>query len=221
MSPQERPDDPEPSPDDERPAPGNEAFSEADLEPTAAEKRAQWRGRLDWLATAIALAVAGMWAGAIVTVRWGAGPAMAERLPSVLAELGRAATLQRTDQIALAFGAILLGAEVARTAAATGRAQSALARVRRILAVVAGGLAALCALVVTPQMVALIAAGALTTEGSAGAELAALGRRGDQLRLGELVLVGLIFLLHLATLPRRQGAAEDDDALAPAPPGPR
>jgi hypothetical protein len=221
MSRDERPSAAADAPDDERPAPGHEVFTDADLEPTAAERRAQWRGRLDWLATGITLGATGIWAGAIVAIRWGAAPAIAERLPGVLADLVSTATFQRADQIALALGAVVLGAEVARTAAATGRAQSALARVRRILSVVAGGLAALCALVVTPQMVALIGAGALAATGPVGSELAALGRRGDQLRLAQLVLLTLIFLLHLATLPERADGAEEDDASAPAPPGPR
>jgi hypothetical protein len=221
MSPNERPEPAEETSAEERPRAGNDRFTDADLEPTAAEKRAQWRRRLDWLATGVALAVTGLWAGEIVAIRWGAAPAMAERLPAGLAELVSAATLQRTDQIALALGAVVLGAEVARTAASTGRAQSALARVRRILAVCAAGLAAICALVVTPQMVALIASGALTTAGPVGAELVALGRRGAELRLAQLVLLGLVFLLHLATLPHRMDEVDDDDAVAPAPPGPR
>jgi hypothetical protein len=203
-------------------SPGDELFTDADLEPTAEERRAVWRRRLDLASSLIGLGAIALWAGTIAAVRWCAIPALGATLPAALGSTLLAAIHSRADGIGIGCGAVLLGSEVGRLFVQAEARRAVGPRLRRLVAIFAAGAAAYLGLGLSPARDRAAQGGGPQGFGPQGSEAALLARRSEQLRLGELVLLGLLLGLQLATARGRPDRDQQEpEAEAPLPPGPR
>ena len=202
-------------------SPGDELFTDADLEPTAEERHAAWRRRIDLGACIVGLGAIALWGGAIAAVRWCAAPALDATLPAALGSSVLAAIHNRADGIAIGCAAVLLGTEVGRLFLRTEPRRAAGPRLRRLLAIFAAGAAAYLGLGLRPALERAARASVPQELGPEDAQVALLTRRAEQLRLGELGLLGLLLGLQLATARCRPDPDEQQpEAEAPLPPGP-
>ncbi|APR83314.1 Hypothetical protein A7982_08663 [Minicystis rosea] len=200
-----------------------ERFTAADLEPSDEEKLAQLRTNVDRIAATLAVLAAGVWVGGMVALGACAAPFVFRLTPAPYSGDAMGAAFARFDQIALGAAVVLLGAEVARTWAARGRARQLAARIRRVAAVSIAGLATYGGLLLTPQIIDLHRQGVQRGVGPQGALLESIHHRAESVGKVETVLGVVLVALHVFTLPvRRPEDDDDDDAYAtPLPPGPR
>ncbi|AUX26644.1 hypothetical protein SOCEGT47_072140 [Sorangium cellulosum] len=198
-------------------------FSEADLAPSPEERAASRRHLIDRVAASAAALAAGAWAGGMVALGACAAPFVFRLAPAPFSGDAMSAAFARFDQLALGAAVILLGAEVARTWAAGRRGASGAARVRRALAMVMAGCAAYVGLALTPRITELHREGARRGEGALGVELERVHRHAELAGRAEVFLGATLVVLHVFTLGARrpEDDDEDDEAVAPLPPGPR
>jgi hypothetical protein len=194
-------------------------FSEADLQPTPEERRANFCILLDRGAAALAALAAGVWAGGMVALGACAAPFVFALTPAPFSGDAMGAAFARFDGIALGAAVLVLGAEVARTWVAGTRGRSLFARARRIAAIAAAVAAAHVGLSLTPAILELHQAGVRRGVGAEGARLDEIHRRAEALGKVEVALAAALVVLHVLTLPARR-PEDDDDAPAPLPPGP-
>jgi Domain of unknown function (DUF4149) len=189
-------------------------FTEADLEPSDADRGAARKVAIEKGATTVAVTAVGLWMGGLVALGACAAPFVFRLTPAPFSGDAMGAAFARFDNIALGAAVVALGAEVLRTWAA-GRRGGGAARIRRSLAIALACAAAYIALGLTPRILALHQAG--VTRGNP--ELDAVHARAEL--VGKLELAGGIALiaLHVFTLGRRPD--EEQESAGPLPPGPR
>jgi hypothetical protein len=195
-------------------------FSASDLEPSDEERRDERLALVDRLAAAVGALAAGLWVGGMVALGACAAPFVFQMTPAPFSGDAMGAAFARFDQIALGAAVTLLGAEVVRTYASGARARLPAARIRRVLAVVMAACAAYGGLVLSPHILELHHAGARRGVGPLGEELERTHVRAESVGKLELALGATVVLLHVLTVATRR-REEDDDAVAPLPPGPR
>jgi hypothetical protein len=201
-------------------------FSAADLEPSPEEKRAARNSIADRIAATVAALAAGIWVGGIIALGVCAAPFVFRLTPAPLSGDAMGSAFARFDQIALGAAVVILGAEVVRTMAAGPRGRTIAARVRRAAAILVAVAAGYSGLVLTPRIMELHRAGAVRGSGPEGQELDAIHRRSELLSKVKAAGGIALVVLHVLTLRVRRPEDElfdydDDDAVAPLPPGPR
>jgi hypothetical protein len=201
------------------PQPGGDRFTDADLEPSPDERSAGRRLVLELAATAVAVAIAGLWLGFSLGPRLVAGPVLSGLLPAALAERLGAAMAQKSDGWGLGFAAALLATEVLRTVVGRGRGRALAARLRRMVVIIVGGCAVLLAVVLASSDPPATAGPPGEAPPGVSLPLAGPARQAASLRSFEMGLLALLVLLQVTTLPKLR-PEEDEPAVAPAPPGP-
>lgn len=198
---------------------GTDTFSEADLAPDPAARRAKIALVADRLASTIAVLTTAALVGGLVTLGACAAPFVFKLAPAPFAGDAMGAAFARFDTIAVGGAAVLLAAEVARTYIGRHDRRSAIARIRRLVSIAFASCVVYVAATITPAINDLHKAGAVRGEGENGARLQVLHDRAVLAGKIEAVLGLLIVGLHVFT-PRRRPEDEEADAVAPAPPGP-
>lgn len=198
-------------------------FSEEDLAPSDDDRRAAQKALVDRVAATIAVLAAGVWVGGLIALGACAAPFVFRLTPAPFSGDAMSSAFARFDQIALGAAAVLLGAEVARTWASGRRSRTVPARVRRFAAMIMAFCAAYIGLVATPRIIELHKSGARRGEGTSGIELDRVHKHAELVGKAETGLGALLVALHVFTLPARRPSDEDDDEepVAPLPPGPR
>ena len=214
--------DPEP-PEDEIP-PGQDVFSEADLEPSDDERRAERRGHIDVVAAIVAVISAGTWAGGMVALGACAAPMVFRHVPAPLSGMAMGAAFARFDSLAIGCAAVLLGAELVRTLLSLRRRRGAvLGRLRRYAALLLAAGTVYTGAVLTPTILRLYEQGARRNVGADGGELERLHNLAETIGKISLPLALAVIVLHVVTLVQARGRPDDEEEPAPAPlpPGPR
>ncbi|AKT36163.1 DUF4149 domain-containing protein [Chondromyces crocatus] len=197
-------------------------FTEADLEPSPEERRADKKALIDRVAATLGVLAAGTWGGGQLALGVCAAPMVFRMTPAPFSGEAMGAAFARFDQIALGAAVVLLGVEVVRTWAGGHRSRTRAARARRFVAMLLGGTAAFMGLTLTPRINELHQSGARRGEGSQGAELERLHHQAERVGQLELLLTTTAIALHVFTLAGRRDEEDDEDeALSPLPPGPR
>jgi hypothetical protein len=200
--------------------PGEEIFTEEDLAPSAAERRAARRALAERIAVVAAVLSAGVWAGGLVALGACAAPFVFALTPYPFSGDAMGAAFARFDGITIGCATVLLGSEIVRTVAARGR-QTLATRLRRYVAILMAAGAVYASLLLTPRILELHRQGARRNVGSEGAELERVHGRAELVAKAELALATLLVALHVFTLrAARDDDADDEEALAPLPPGP-
>lgn len=208
----------------------NDTFSEADLAPSDDERRAKRDDRIERVAVALAVVSFALVAGGLVALGACAAPFVFRLTPAPSSGQAMGAAFMRFDRIALAASCVVLAVEMLRTWIDRRQRPSVLSRVRRFAAIVFAGCVAYSGMSLSPAIVELYAAGARrdaaaeaapdASQGSKNAELDAIHQRASQLAKIEVAAGLLAALLHVWTVRTRRPEDEDDEALAPMPPGP-
>lgn len=199
----------------------SETFSEADLEPSDEERRAERRALVDRAAAIVAAIAAGFVPGGLVALGACAAPFVFRMTPAPMSGNAMGAAFARFDRIALACAGLALLSEIVRTAVGRRRARSGLARGRRLAAIALAGSIAYGGMYITPAILELHRAGVTRSAPGAGARLEAIHQRAGTLGKLEALLAASLVALHILTLPRPRPGDDEDDASAPLPPGPR
>lgn len=195
-------------------------FQASDLEPDEDAVRAARRALADRIAATVAVTAAGIWVGGMVALGACAAPFVFRLTPAPFSGDAMGSAFARFDQIALGAAVVLLGAEVVRTWASGARGIRVAARVRRFVAVLMAGAAALGGLSLTPQINALHRAGAQRGVGPQGAELDRVHKTAEAVGKAETGLGVVLIALHVFTLAgARREDDEDDASVAPGAPG--
>jgi Domain of unknown function (DUF4149) len=194
-------------------------FTAADIEPSDEEKRAARRLLVERAAASVAVVAAGMWAGGMVALGACAAPAVFNLAPKPFSGNAMGAAFASFDRIALGAAAVTLAAEFARTWASGRRGVTRAARLRRFLTVLAAVAAGYLALVITPEINRLHLEGVERGRGPEGERLEQIHQRAEALGKVEVFFGLAVIVLHVMTLPVKK--PDDDDLVAPLPPGPR
>ena len=200
------------------PAPGEDVFGADDLAPPEWEVRAGRRMLADKVATTVAVTALGLWLGGLVALGVCAAPMVFRLTPYPFSGNAMGAAFQRFDTIAIGCGVIALGCEVVRTLLRWGERPRIAPRVRRYVAIAMALGAVYTGVRLTPSILALHRDGVRRNVGSEGAELQRLHAQAELIGKVNAPLAVLLIGLHVFTL--RSGADEEDDAVAPAAPGP-
>jgi hypothetical protein len=202
--------------------PNETRFTEDDLAPSPEERRAAQKALADRIAAAAAALAAGVSAGGMVALGACAAPFVFRLTPAPYSGHAMGSAFARFDQIAIGASILILAAEIVRTWAAGRRARSVLARVRRVAAILMALSASYIGLSLTPRIIDLHRAGAVRGSGPEGQALEAVHARAELVgRVETVAAVALVFLHVLTIAHRRPEDEDDDDAVAPLPPGPR
>lgn len=202
--------------------PNETRFTEDDLAPSPEDRRAAKKSLADRIAAAAAALAAGLSAGGMVALGACAAPFVFRMTPAPLSGHAMGAAFARFDQIAIGASIVILAAEMVRTWAAGRRARSVLARVRRAAAILMALSASYIGLSLTPQIIELHRGGAVRGSGPEGQKLEAVHARAELVGKVEMGAAVVLVFLHVLTIaPRRPEEDEDDEAVAPLPPGPR
>jgi hypothetical protein len=203
------------------PEPGADVFSEADLEPSDDDRRLLRRQRIDLAATVVAVIAAGTWVGGIVALGACAAPMVFEHVPPPLSGTTMGAAFARFDTLAIGCAAVLLGAELVRTLLWLRRRRAALlGRLRRYGALLVAVGTVYTGAILTPTILRLHEQGAQRNVGADGSELERLHALAEIIAKVTVPLALAVIVLHIVTLVSLR-AADDDEAVAPLPPGPR
>jgi hypothetical protein len=206
----------------EEPDPGGEVFSEADLAPGDDEKRARRRALIERAAASIAVVALGMWAGGLIALGACAAPFVFEFTPYPFSGQAMGLAFQRFDGIAMACGTIVLGCEVARTLVSRRREAQMWPRIRRVLAVLLAVGAVYGGMRLTPTIREMHERGVRRNVGAEGAELERIHAQAELIGKATVPLAVFLIFLQLFTLKSAlELLAEEDEAVAPLPPGPR
>lgn len=204
--------------------PGEDTFSEADLEPSAEERRIERRTTLERAAAAVAVMAAGVWAGGLLALGACAAPFVFQLTPYPHSGEAMGSAFARFDGIAIGCSAVMLACEVARTFLDGRRMRSRFraiaSRVRRFVTILMGMMAVYGGLVLTPAIRDLHHAGARRGIGEQGELLEKIHKRAELVGKSIMPLALLVIGLHLFTLRR---ARDEEDELVeppPVPPGP-
>lgn len=199
----------------------SETFSEEDLQPSADEKRRAVEQVVDRLAATVAIVCTALVVGGMVALGACAAPAVFRNVPDPLSGAAMGTAFSRFDTLAMGASAGALGAEMVRTFMARRQRPTIWSRIRRFAAFGLAGCAAMIGLSISPSIKELYEAGARRGQGELGARLEQAHKRAETLGGAEIFLGALLIGLHVFTL--RGGRDEEEyeqDAVAPAPPGP-
>lgn len=201
--------------------PGGDVFSEADLAPGDDERRAVRRALIDRIAATVAVIALGLWAGGLIALGACAAPFVFEFTPYPFSGQAMGLAFRRFDGIAMTCGTIVVGCEVARTLVARRRDPQLVARIRRALAILLACGAIYGGVRLTPAILEMHSTGVRRNVGAEGAELERLHAQAEL--IGKATVPGalLLIVLHLFTLKSAlERLADEDEAIAPLPPGP-
>jgi len=198
--------------------PGREVFTEADLQPSAAERAAGRLVMVERVAAAVAALALGAWAGGLVALGACAAPQVFSLVPPPLSGRTMGGAFARFDSVAIGCTLTALGCEVARSYIARRRASHWPARARRYLTMLAALLALYSGVWLSPTINALHAGGARRGVAADGAELERVHQRAELVGKLAVALAALLVLLHTLTMPTRD--RDDEQVAAPLPPGP-
>jgi putative copper export protein len=203
------------------PRPGEDVFTEDDLAPSEEEQRSRRRNLYDRAAAIVAVSALGLWMGGLIALGTCAAPFVFERTPYPYSGQAMGAAFARFDGIAISCSLLVLGAEVVRTVLALRRQDTRplWSRLRRYGAIVAAAAAVYSGLRLTPEILRLHEAGARRHVGPEGEALQALHAQAELFAKAIVPLALGLIILHIATL--RGPSHDDDEALAPLPPGRR
>ena len=202
--------------------PNDTQFSAADLEPSPEELRAARKALADRIAAATAALAAGVSAGGLFALGACAAPFVFRLTPAPYSGHAMGSAFARFDHIAIGASILILAAEMVRTWAAGRRARSVFARVRRVAAIVMAASTSYIGLSLTPKIIELHRSGAIRGSGPEGQALDAIHARASLVGNMEIAAALALVFLHVLTIaPRRPEEDEDDEAVAPLPPGPR
>lgn len=196
----------------------SETFSEADLAPSAEERRAKVALYADRAASTVAVLSTAAIVGGLVAMGACAAPFVFKLTPAPQNGDAMGAAFARFDRIAIGACLALLAAEGVRTFIARNLPRSAIARVRRLVSIGFSACVVYVAATITPAILDLHHAGAIRGEGDQGARLAELHGRAELAGKVEAVLGLLIVTLHVFT-PKRRPEDEDYFVAAPGAPG--
>lgn len=195
----------------------SETFSEADLEPSPAERRAKIALYVDRLASTVAVLSTAAIVGGLIAMGACAAPFVFRITPAPYSGDAMGAAFARFDRIAIGGCVVLLAAEVVRTFLARRDPRSAIARIRRLVSIAFSACVVYVAATITPAINDLHRAGAVRGEGTDGQRLGELHGRAEFAGKVEAGLGLLIVALHVFTPKRRP---EDEDSfVAPGIPG--
>ncbi|MCK6588271.1 MAG: DUF4149 domain-containing protein [Polyangiaceae bacterium] len=201
--------------------PNETRFTADDLAPSPEERRAARKALADRIAAAAASLSAGLAAGGLFALGACAAPFVFSLTPSPYSGHAMGSAFARFDQFAIGASILILAAEIVRTWAAGRRARSVFARIRRIAAIVMAASASYIGLALTPRIIELHRSGAVRGLGAEGLALDAVHARASLVGKVEIAAaVALVFLHVLTIAPRRPEEDDDDEAVAPLPPGP-
>lgn len=196
-------------------------FTADDLAPSPEERRAARKALIDRIAAATAALAAGISAGGLFALGACAAPFVFRLTPAPYSGEAMGSAFARFDQVAIGASILILAAEMVRTWAAGRRARSVFARLRRAAAIGMALAASYIGLSLTPRIMELHRAGAVRGSGPEGQALEAVHARASLMGNVEMAAaVALVFLHVLTIAPRRPEDDEDDEAVAPLPPGP-
>jgi hypothetical protein len=201
----------------------NDTFTEADLAPDPQEKWARITAAVDRVAALVAVLAGGVYIGGMVALGACAAPVVFATVPAPFAGDAMGAAFARFDKIALGAALCALAAEVARTLAARRRGRTILSRLRRSCTLFMAVSAAYVALSLSPRINDLHRQGVQRDGTPQGQILEAVHRRAELFgKIGTGMALGLVVLSVFTLQTRRPEDEEDDEeAVAPLPPGPR
>lgn len=212
------------------PAPGEDVFTDEDLVPdsrdVAAERRARRHVIIEKTATIFAVIAYGMVAGGMIALGACAAPFVFQLTPHPWSGKAMGAAFSRFDFIAMTCAVIGLGAEVVRTLLTlkSRASQSWVHRVRRYAAIALALGATYTGMQLSPQIMAMHEEGVRRNVGAEGAELERVHKQAELIGKGVVALALALIALHIGTLPgggpRSTEGEDDEDVLAPLPPGP-
>jgi hypothetical protein len=204
----------------ELPKPGEDTFTAADLEPSDAEKNARRRAIAEKAAATVAVMALGLWFGGMIALGACAAPFVFEMTPYPWSGKAMGAAFQRFDGIAMGCAVVVLGCEVVRTLLTLRRRDGVwIARIRRYLAILAAGCAIYGGMILSPRIVRMHEEGVRRNVGPEGLQLEAVHKQAELVAKVAVVLALALIALHVFTL-RTAGDDDDDEAVAPLPPGP-
>ncbi len=201
----------------------NDTFTEADLAPDPQEKRARIVAVVDRVAALIAVLSAGVYIGGLVALGACAAPVVFRVVPAPFAGDAMGTAFARFDRIAIGAALFALAAEVARTFAAGPRGRTILSRIRRSCTLFMAFAAAYVGFSLTPRINEMHRAGIQRDGSPQGQVLEAVHARAELFgKIGVGMALGLVGLTVFTIGARRPEDEEDDEeAVAPLPPGPR
>jgi hypothetical protein len=208
----------------------NDTFSEADLAPSDDDRRAKRHDRIERVAVTLAVVSLALVAGGLVALGACAAPFVFRLTPAPFSGQAMGAAFMRFDRIALAASCVVLAVEMLRTWIDRRQRPSVVSRVRRFAAIVFAGCVAYSGMSLSPAIVDLYASGARRdaaagaapdgAQGPKNAELDAIHQRASQIAKIEVAAALVAALLHVWTVRCRRPDEDDDEVLAPLPPGP-
>ncbi len=212
-------------PDD--PAPGEDVFTDDDLAPSSGElatrRKQERRVVIDTAATIVAVLAYAMIAGGMIALGACAAPYVFELTPHPWSGKAMGAAFSRFDVIAVACAVVGLGAEVVRTMLTlrSPYARAWLPRVRRYVAIALALGAVYSGTQLSPRIMELHEAGVRRNVGAEGTELERIHQQAELVGKIDVALAALLIALHIVTLGGGLRMGDDDeDVLAPLPPGP-
>ncbi len=198
----------------------NDTFSEADLEPSPAARSAKRRDLIDRAAGTVGAIAAGTIAGGMLALGACAAPAVFKLAPAPFSGTAMGDAFARFDRLAIGAACVALAAEVVRTFLARGSRPSIGARIRRLSGIALAGCTAVMGLSLSPSIIDLHLEGAQRGQGELGAKLDAIHKRAETVGKLEVALGFALVGLHLFTVRQRKLEEDEENALAPLPPGP-
>jgi hypothetical protein len=209
---------------EELPAPGEDVFTAADLEPSAEEKRALRRMRIDKAAAVVAVISLGTWAGGMLALGVCAAPFVFRLTPAPWSGFAMGAAFARFDSIAIACSVLTLGAEVVRTMLVLKRraGRALLPRLRRYGAIALALAAVYSGVKLSPTINQMHEQGVRRNVGPEGIELERIHKQAELVGKIVMPLALVLAALHVVTLRTAPGEDdEEEESEAPLPPGPR
>ncbi len=209
-------------PDD--PAPGEDVFTDEDLLPNsedlARERVARRRDGIDRAAAIVAVLAFGMFAGGMIALGATAAPVVF-KLPHPLSGNTMGEAFSRFDSMAIGCALVGLGAEVVRTVVSLKTPPRGWApRARRYLAILLACGTLFTGLQLSPQIMAAYQAGVRRNVGSEGATLEQTHKTAELVGKIDVGLASMLVALHMLTLGGARRDEDDEEVLAPLPPGP-
>lgn len=199
----------------------SETFSQADLEPSPADRRERRQDVLDRAAGTVGAIAAGVIAGGMLALGACAAPAVFRIAPDPFSGTAMGEAFARFDRVAIGAAVIALGAEVMRTFLARSARPRLGARIRRLVGIALAGCTAVMGLSLSPSIIELHLQGARQGEGELGMQLKAIHERAETVGKLEVAFGFALVGLHVFSVRGRREDEADDDVPAPLPPGPR
>ena len=143
----------------------SDTFSEADLQPSPADRAAKRRDLFDRAAGTVGAIAAGTIAGGMLALGACAAPAVFKLAPAPYSGHAMGDAFTRFDRVAIGAACVALGAEVVRTFVARGSRARLGARIRRLTGIALACCTAVLGLSLSPGIVSLQLQGAQRGQG--------------------------------------------------------